>query len=76
MLFTKLNNLFELELKNIKSIYELLNIALEINKVLNVFNSDIFSEDFESLLEEIDQFKKVQNKNAETKLKNAKMSFS
>lgn len=71
-LFTKLNNLFELELKNIKSIYELLNIALEINKVLNVFNSDIFSEDFESLLEEIDQFKKVQNKNAETKLKNAK----
>ena len=71
-LFKKLNNLFELELKNIKSIYELLNIALEINKVLNVFNSDIFSEDFESLLEEIDQFKKVQNKNAETKLKNAK----
>ena len=71
-LFKKLNNLFELELKNIKSIYELLNIALEINKVLNVFNSDIFSEDFESLLEEIDQFKKVHNKNAETKLKNAK----
>ena len=51
VLFTKLNNLFELELKNIKSIYELLNIALEINKVLNVFNSDIFSEDFQSLLE-------------------------
>ena len=62
MLFTKLNNLFELELKNIKSIYELLNIALEINKVLNVFNSDIFSEDFQSLLEEIDQFKKFRTK--------------
>ena len=71
-LFKKLNNLFELELKNIKSIYELLNIALGINRVLNVFNSDIFSEDFESLLEEIDQFKKIHNKNAETKLKNAK----
>ena len=71
-LFKKLNSLFELELKNIKSIYELLNIALEINKVLNVFNSDIFSEDFESLLKEIDQLKKIQNKNAETKLKNAK----
>ena len=59
-LFKKLNNLFELKLENIKSIYELLNIALEINKVLNVFNSDIFSEDFESLLKEIDQFKKIQ----------------
>ena len=71
-LFKKLNTLFELELKDIKSIYELLNIALEINKVLNVFDSDIFSEDFESLLNEIDTFKKVNNKNAAAKLKNLK----
>jgi superfamily I DNA and/or RNA helicase/very-short-patch-repair endonuclease len=71
-LFKKLNTLFELELKEIKSIYELLNIALEINKVLNVFDSEIFSEDFESLLDEIDQFKKINNKNAASKLQQSK----
>ena len=61
----KAKHLFQLELKEFKTIYELLNIALDLNGVLNVFDSNIFSEDFEELLHKIDQYKKADNKNAE-----------
>ena len=71
-MFEKLNNLFQLELKDFKKINELLTIALELNKVLNVFKAEIFSEDLERVFEEIDQYKKVNNKNAEAKLKETK----
>jgi len=71
-LFDKFNSLFNLELKDFKTINELISIAIELNKVLNIFSSDIFNEDIEDLINDIDQYQKVNNKNAEAKLKDSK----
>jgi len=74
-LFQKFNSLFKLELKGYKTINELLIIAIELNKVLNVFTAEIFNEDFANIIDVIDQYKKVNNKNAEAKLKESKIEL-
>ena len=71
-LINNLNNLFQLELRDFETFNALLTIAIGLNNVLNVFKAEVFTLDFEELLETIKKNENIKNKNSQTKVKESK----
>ena len=67
--FNELGHLFKLKVDNFKSIQELTEIAQNINNVLDIFKSEVFTLKIEETTQKIERLEKIKNKNNQEKIK-------
>ena len=67
--FNELSLLFKMKIDNFKSIQELTQIAQNINHVLDIFKSEVFTVNVEETTQKIKRLEKIKNKNNQEKIK-------
>ena len=67
--FNELSLLFKMKIDNFKSIQELTQIAQNINHVLDIFKSEVFTINVEETTQKIKRLEKIKNKNNQEKIK-------